>query len=88
MLTNKLFTALSISFFLLFMSLTTSCVEEPPYLNSTQLKLVDTLAKNQIIPLQIELDNLCDLRFDKEVEKAKDSIIIVRMEEINKRLRK
>jgi hypothetical protein len=49
---------------------------------------VDTLVKNQIVPLQFELDSLCDLRFDEEVEKAKDSIIIERMEEINKRLRK
>ena len=87
MLTNKLLSVLIFSLFLLFINMASSCVEEPVYLNSSQLRLVDTLVKHQIVPLQREMDSLCNLRFDDEVERAKDSIIIDRMEEINKKLR-
>ena len=66
--------------------MTTSCIEEPLYLNSTQLKLVDTLVKHQILPLRLEIDSLCEVRFDEEVEKAKDSIVTHRVREINKKL--
>ncbi len=66
--------------------MTTSCSEEPLYLNSSQQRLVDTLVKHQILPLRLEIDSLCDLRFDEEVEKAKDSIVTLRMREINKKL--
>jgi len=86
MLTNK--SKLNCSLFLtyLFIGMSTSCIEEPLYLNSTQLKLVDTIVKHQILPLRIEIDSLCDLRFDEEVEKAKDSMVTFRMEEIKKRI--
>ncbi len=64
-----------------------SCIEKQPlYLNSTQLKLVDTLAKHQIIPLRAELDSLCELRFEEEVKRATDSIVIERIREINKKM--
>jgi hypothetical protein len=86
MLRNKTVKIFSFSVSILFISLASSCIEEPLYLDSKQLKMVDTLAKNQILPLRRELDSLCDLHFNKEVEKAKDSIIIVRFGEINKRL--
>jgi hypothetical protein len=87
MLINRAFYILS--FFLIFLlsSLNFSCGEEPLYLNSTQLKLVDTLAKHKIIPMRFEIDSLCDLHFDEEVEKAKDSIVVVRIREINKKLK-
>jgi len=88
MLTNRTFYIVSFLFFFAISSSNYSCIEEPVYLNSTQLKLVDTLVKHQILPLQFELDSLCDLRFDEEVEKAKDSIIVVRIEEINKKMRR
>jgi len=86
MLTNK--SNINCSFFLtfLFVSMATSCVEEPLFLNSTQQKLVDTLVKHQILPLRSEMDSLCDLRFDEEVEKVKDSIVTLRIREINKKL--
>jgi len=78
------------SFFLAFLliSMTTSCVEEPPLLDAKQQKRVDILVKNQILPLRLEIDSLCDLRFDEEVEKAKDSMVTIRIREINKRLGK
>lgn len=80
---NK-FKIFSSSVFFLFTILATSCIKEPVYLDSKQLKQVDTLVKAQILPLRRELDSLCNLHFKEEVEKAKDSIIIVRMGEINK----
>ena len=71
MLTKK--TKVTCSFFLSFLliCMTTSCIEEPPFLDSTQLKLVDTLVKHQILPLRLEIDSLCDLRFEEEVEKVR-----------------
>jgi hypothetical protein len=86
MLTNNTFKIFKISFFFLFISMATSCIEEPLYLNSTQLKMVDTLVKHQVMPMRVEIDSFCDLRFDKEVEKAKDSIMLVRIRAINKKL--
>ena len=69
-------------------SLNSSCVEEPLTLDSKQLKLVDTLVKHQTIQLRAELDSLCDLHFEEEVERATDSLVIVRIAEINKKLGK
>jgi hypothetical protein len=86
MLTNRTFKIFLLSLIFMILSMASSCVEEPLFLNSTQLKLVDTLVKHQVIPLRVEIDSLCDLRFDKEVEKAKDSIMLVRIRAINKRL--
>ncbi len=86
MQTNKI---LCSGAFLLFLSIcfTTSCQEAPLTLSFKQLKQVDSLVKKEIIPLRVELDSLCLLRFDEEVKKATDSIIEERLEEINKRLR-
>ena len=50
--------------------------------------MVDTLVKNQSLPIRLEIDSLCDLNFDEEVERATDSIIVVRIRDINKRLKK
>lgn len=88
MLINRAYYILSFFIFFSVSSLNISCGEEPLYLNSTQLKLVDTLVKHKIVPMQFEIDSLCDLHFDEEVEKAKDSIIVVRIREINKKLKK
>ena len=86
MLTNKSNINCFLFLTFLFISMTTSCIEEPLYLNSTQLRLVDTVVKHQILPLRLEIDSLCDVRFDEEVEKAKDSIVTYRVQEINKKL--
>lgn len=80
---NK-FKIFAFSVFVFITILAGSCIKEPVYLDSKQLKQVDTLVKAQILPLRRELDSLCNWHFKEEVEKAKDSIIIVRMGEINK----
>ena len=84
---DRIFYIVIFSLIFLMTSLNSSCVEEPLYLNSTQLKLVDTLVKHRTIELRTELDSLCDLHFDKEVQRAVDSLIIVRIGEINKKLK-
>ena len=84
---KKIVSIFSFLITILFTSLVSTCDQEPLTLDSKQLKMVDTLAKQQILPLRITLDSLCDLHFNDEVEKAKDSIVIVRFGEINKILR-
>lgn len=88
MWTNNTFKILSFSIVLIFFSIATSCEKDPVHLKAAHLKMVDTLAKQQTILLRVEIDSLCDLRFDEAVEKARDSIVKVRIQEINKRLRK
>ena len=88
MLTNKIFYSLSILFVFVLVLTAPSCIEKEVYLNSTQLKWVDTLVKRQVIPMRLEIDSLCDLQFDQEVKKATDSIVIVRIRHINKQLGK
>jgi len=76
--------------YLFFYSLSffSSC-EEPPYeLRGADYKIIDTVFQNQIVDIKLEMDSLCELRYDKLVSDAKDSIMKVRLLEIEKKLGK
>ena len=65
-----------------------SCKEDPAFLLAGQKTRIDTVSANQIKLLKPVLDSLCDQNFDMLVNRAKDSIMIVRKEEIRKILNK
>lgn len=60
------------------------CVEEPIELGRKEKAMVDTLVVRQTKLLRPELDSLCDLNFDARVQAAADSILMVRVKEIEK----
>jgi len=57
-------------------------LEEPLVLGKKELDWVDTLAPRETKRLRPLLDSLCDADFDANVQKAVDSIIIIRLQEI------
>lgn len=59
------------------------CTEPPPpMLTSEDRNLIDSITKLQAKDLKPYYDSLCDAKFDREVLKAVDSIMEVRLEEI------
>lgn len=66
-----------------FMFLQTACIEEPIELDKKAKILVDTLFLRKSKVLRVELDSICDHHFDQRVKVAVDSILKVRMKEID-----
>jgi hypothetical protein len=69
--------------------MTTSCDEDIPLkLTSAQRDQLDTLFSSQVKDLGIEMDSLCDLLFEQDLDLVVDSIMKVRKaqeEELRKR---
>lgn len=61
-----------------------SCEQEVPKikLNRDEKKLVDSLYKKDIMMISKEMDSLCDLYNKKNYQQFKDSIIAIRLSEI------
>lgn len=61
-----------------------SCEKETPKqkLSRGEKVLIDSLYKDKIIVLRPELDSLCDLRETENYQRIKDSIISIRLAEI------
>ncbi len=59
-----------------------ACVEESKNLNREERIRVDTLVSRATQKLRVELDSICDLKYDKELRLAVDSILQVRLREI------
>ena len=55
---------------------------------SADRKIVDSLYRDSINTLKIEIDSLCELNFDKNVALTVDSIMQERLEEIRKQMRR
>lgn len=69
--------------------LLTNCTEPPPpTLMSADRKIVDSLYRDSINTLKIEIDSLCELNFDNNVALTVDSIMQERLEEIRKQMRR
>lgn len=60
-----------------------SCEEIPTKLGKAERKAVDTIVNNRIKILRAELDSMCDLNHQKLVDRAVDSIMNKRMQEID-----
>ncbi len=63
--------------------LQTACIEEPIELDKKARTLVDTLYLRQTKILRVELDSICDHAFDQRVKVAVDSILKLRLKEID-----
>jgi len=63
-------------------SLTTACTEDPPLsLSGEDRAMVDTLYSRQVDGLRQELDSLCDLLMERELQATIDSMLRVRRAE-------
>ena len=67
--------------------MSSTCETEPPRLTIEHKNQIDTLVKYQSLLLRAELDSLCEVDFDKKVQAATDSLVKVRIEEINRQFR-
>ena len=76
-----------VQLFFLISALSFSCEKEAPRLSKEQKALIDTLVKERTILLRAELDSLCNVDFDKKVQIATDSMVKIRIEEINQQFR-
>lgn len=74
-------TFISISI-LFFCSPFVACEEESTDLTRAERIRVDSLVSRQTRTLRLELDSICDERFDRAVKVAMDSILQVRLKEI------
>lgn len=64
-----------------------SCTEPPPpSLSSDDRKFADSLYRDSINRWKIEIDSICTLNFDKNVQATVDSIMSERLEEIRKQM--
>ena len=59
-----------------------ACEKESPDLTRAERTRVDTLVARQTKVIRVELDSLCDLNFDASVKRAADSILHLRLKEI------
>jgi len=62
------------------------CEPQAPRLRSPERKIVDSLYKQRVETLKVELDSICDLSFKERVEYAVDSIMQIRIKERKERL--
>jgi len=60
-----------------------ACIEEPIELDKKARILVDTLYLRQSKILRVELDSICDHTYNRRVALAVDSILEVRLKEID-----
>lgn len=63
-----------------------SCSEEAPRLRPSDLVMIDTLFKKQTKLIKMEYDSLCDANYQKELDRAVDSILQLRLAERKKKL--
>jgi len=61
-----------------------SCTAEAPKtkLNRTERGIIDSLYSNQIPELDSIMDSICVVRRDRDFQRLKDSIIAIRLKEI------
>jgi len=71
---------------LLTIALLPACEEEPLKLSRAHRKIVDSLVQERKIGLRAELDSLCDIRFQDELDQKVDSIYQERREEIRRKI--
>ena len=76
----KLFVTASLCLVLFFIA---SCTSRPVEPTRTSRHTIDTIFQNNIIMLQPEIDSLCELVFQREYQKAVDSMMALRREEID-----
>ncbi len=81
------FQLIPILFFFLTIVMSSTCEKEPPKLSREHKAIIDTLVKRQTVLLRAELDSLCEVDFDEKVRAATDSLVKVRIEEINRQFR-
>lgn len=86
----RIFQPLLVVFFLIhFLFGMISCTEPPPpSLGSADRKIVDSLYRDSINTLKIEIDSLCQMTFDANVQATVDSIMQERLEEIKKQMKR
>ncbi len=63
-----------------------SCDTAAPRLRSAERKIIDSLYKERIDVLQVELDSICELSMKARVDYAVDSIMVLRIKERKERL--
>jgi len=63
-----------------------SCSEETPRLRPSDLVMIDTLFKKQTKLIKMEYDSICETNFQKNLDRAVDSILQLRLEERKKKL--
>lgn len=61
-----------------------SCFEDPPSLNQEDKQVVDSLYNAERKIKKAELDSICAVTFDKRVAATFDSIMMKRLEEIQR----
>jgi hypothetical protein len=67
----------------------TACTEPPlPSLNSKDRNLIDSLYRDEVAILKPMLDSICDSRFEERIAQAVDSIMEIRVREIEEQLRR
>lgn len=62
------------------------CETQAPRLRSPERKIVDSLYKQKVEILQVELDSICNESFDARVDYAVDSIMQIRIKERKEKL--
>ncbi len=68
---------------IIYLTIPTSCVTEVED-TSVDRKWVDSLEKQQKVIIGLEMDSLCELRREKYIKNAVDSIMGERLEEMRK----
>ncbi|MFK7932593.1 MAG: hypothetical protein AB8G22_03730 [Saprospiraceae bacterium] len=63
----------------------TACEEDTtPQLNKADIDIIDTLYMNELKSFRPYLDSICEAQFDSLVQLAADSMLIERMEEVER----
>ena len=68
----------------LFCCLAMNCEPDPNQIISQHRTLIDTLVERQTKVLRVQLDSICEADFDRLVAEAADSIIAIRLQNIEK----
>ena len=63
-----------------------ACIKEEIRLNRYHRKLIDSLTALQTTVILEEMDSLCDLQMEVEVQAATDSIVQERLNEIRRKI--
>ncbi len=63
-----------------------SCNSEDEKLTNKQLRLIDKLARQEIDSLRPIMDSLCDIRREKEFQTRVDSLLQVRLKELETKM--
>ena len=76
--------SLAIIFLFAISLFTPSCIDEPKFSKREFKNRVDTLYTHEINAFNIELDSLCDLQKNILIQHNVDSILKIRLEQIEK----